>query len=138
MHTFDTSEQFAYIWGLEDKVAKVAQDTNETNSSDRATSLLQVTQTANEICIKKVCYRILGIFYKESKQYVSFYSKTYKKRIKVLQTDDILAETLKIKKIQTHALFIVDTNSTREWKFDFFDVNTTQYKPKEHNETDVM
>ena len=132
---FDTNQTYGYLWGIQDLQQK--SDVNETvERQDTNTSILAVTQEKGKICIAENCYRFLGFYYKAGVPYISFYSKKFKKGLKDFTLKETLDKTLYIKEIKQNRLFIADTNTSREWQFQLFDVNATKYKPKENNETD--
>ena len=132
---FDTNKTYGYLWGIEDLQKK--SDTNQTvDFKDTNTSILTITQENGKICIAENCYRFLGFYYKAGAPFISFYSKNFKKGLKEFTLHQTLDATLYIKEIKHNRLFIADTNSSREWQFQLFDVNATKYKPKENNETD--
>ena len=132
---FTTNQTFGYLWGIQE--AKKKSDVNETVSlKDANTTTLSVTQEKSKICIAGNCYRFLGFYHKAGVPYISFYSKNFKKGLQDFTLHQTLDKTLYIKEIKHNRLFIADTNSSREWQFQLFDVNATKYKPKENNETD--
>ena len=132
---FNTNQAFGYLWGIQE--LKEKSDINKTvNQTDINTTILPVTQEKGKICIADNCYRFLGFYYKEGVPFISFYSKNFKKGLQDFTLQQTLDKTLYIKEIKHNRLFIADTNSSREWQFQLFDVNATKYKPKENNETD--
>lgn len=133
---FDTNQTFGYLWGIKDLKKKI--DTNKTIIlKDINTTILPVTKEKSKICIANNCYRFLGFYYRAGVPYISFYSKKFKKRLKEFSLHQTLFKSIYIKEIKQNKLFLADKNSTREWKFELFDVNATKYKPKENNETDL-
>jgi len=131
---FNMSRNFGYIWGLQNQQVKV--DENETNETAViATKILTVTQNKSSLCVKKDCFRFLGLFYKKNRPYISLYNKSFKHKINDFTIGENIAYTLYIKEIEHNEALLGDTNSSREWKFKLFDVNTTKYKPKDINET---
>ena len=133
---FDTNRTFGYLWGIKD--IKKAKDVNKSKSlhSD-SNATLHVTQENNQICIAENCYRFLGIYYKKDTPFISFYSKVFKKRLKDFKLYDTLDKSIYIQEIKHNQLFLADKNTSKIWKFQLFDVNATQYKPKDINETDI-
>lgn len=131
---FDLNQTFGYLWGIkEPKKESVA--IVKVIHKDMNATILSVTKEKGKICIAKNCYRLLGIYYKAGIPYISFYSKKFKKGLQDFSLHQTLDKTLYIKEIKHNRLFIADTNSSREWQFQLFDVNATKYKPKENNET---
>ena len=128
---FDMNKAFGYLWGIKESADALTQDDSNTTND-----ILQVKKKGGALCIEKECYRLLGIYHKGKVPYVSFYSKKFKNGLQDFTLNERLDKTIYIKGIKHAEVVIADENSSREWKFKFFDVNATKYKPKENNETD--
>ena len=132
--SFDTNKSLGYIWGLKDEVTKkVIVENNETNISK--IGMLQVVKKDSSICVKKDCFRFLGVFTKKDKPYISLYSKNFKHKIDDFSVGNLISYSLYVKSVTHSKVTIEDKNSSREWSFQLFDVNATKYKPKDINET---
>lgn len=132
---FDTNRSFAYMWGMKEKVVKV-KELNNTKVSDTNTTTWKIKKEKNQLCIDANCYRFLGMYHKKGKNYVVFYSKNIpKNHIAAYKAKEMLQEPLYIKEIQRNHFSVAQTNTTKEWQFDIFDVNVTKYKPKDNNES---
>jgi len=128
---FPLKKEFGYIWGLKDK--KKSLKKKKVNKKKK-TNQLQVKQKGSSLCIKKDCYRFLGIFHKEDKAYISLYNKKFKHKIDSFTVGEKLGYTLYIEKIFQNKAVIKDQKSSRRWTFKLFDVDTVKYKPKDINE----
>ena len=131
---FDTNRSFAYIWGIKEKTL---QEQNTIKTLDTNTTKWKIKKEKNKLCINANCYRFLGMYHKQGKNYVVFYAnKIPKNHIAALEAKQMLQKPLYIKEITHNHFTIAQSNTTKEWQFDIFDVNATKYKPKDTNETD--
>lgn len=92
---------------------------------------IEVILKKRTLCIQKECFKLLGIFQESKDNYASFYNAKSKDRVKEYLVGEALYRSIKIKSIVKQSITLFDTNSTREWKMQLFDVNISQYKPKE-------
>ena len=134
--TFDLNGSFGKIWGIKDEVKKLKIVKKEASATKISDVVLLVEKKDKLLCVKKNCYKFLGIYFKKEKPFITFASKNFKHGIKEFTTDENLEHSLYIKNITTSSLSIVDVNTSRGWDFKLFDVNITKYKPKDINETD--
>jgi len=117
---------FNYLWGVKLSKKKEKKEKKE---------VAQIKKVKKKICIGKKCYRFLGLYFKEHQAYVTFYSKEFKKGLKDFRIGEVLVKPLVIKELHKNNLYIENNNTKKVWKFDFFDVNTSKYRPKDINES---
>jgi len=118
------------IWGVSREIIVV--DTNESNLS-KASKITEVIKEKkkNVLCIKKSCYRLLGVHYNKKRAFVTLYNKNLKEKVKDYKIKDNLESNIFVKNITLNHVDFKEINSTREWSFETFDVNQTKYLPKE-------
>ena len=133
---FDTNKSLAYIWGLEEE--EIQQQTRQLDKDNNVTKeSLVIKQNGSSLCVGVDCFRFLGVFTKQNHSYVALYNKNYKHGINNFTIGDIIGYTLFVKNIAHNNVIIKDKNLSKEWKFQLFDVNATQYRPKDINETNL-
>ena len=118
-------------WGIVPK--KVKKVKKEENLTKEVPEVL-VTLTKKTLCIEKECFKLLGIFARGKQHYASFYNKNSKKTVQEFLVGETIHSSIKIKTIMKKSIVFSDINSTREWKINLFDVNSSKYKPKEFKE----
>ena len=124
MKIYDTKRFYGYIWGIKEERKKKIKRSQE----------YIIKKEKNSICIDKSCFTFLAIVQKKSILSALFYSKKFhKNHIKSLTFNEVLSESLYIKKITRNSVTLFDKNSTTQWNFKIFDVNKTKYKPKDKN-----
>jgi hypothetical protein len=131
-HRFLIPEDSGYIWGIKKpkKIEKILKEVTEKKTR-------KIEQDNTKICIDDNCYRFLGIYYKAKTPFIVFYNKNFKKGLRNFHLDEFLFDTVYLKKLEGRKLFLEDNKTKEMWQFKFFDVNATQYKPKDINETDI-
>jgi len=129
---YNTSIDTNPYWGFA-KDSSMFKENNETNQTDSTSMLTKVDKKkdTNVLCITSSCYRLLGIYYNENNASITLYNKDFKNKIKAYTINDTIKESIIISDIKSTEVLFKDINSTREWHFEIFDVNTTKYKPKE-------
>jgi len=132
--TFPMLKDFSYIWGIK-MPKKTIEKKKKANDKKKKKKTLKITKKKNQICVDKNCYRFLGLYYKKDKLYITFYSKKFKKRIKDFSLGEELVKPLYLKEFKENRLYIKDKQNNKTWYFDFFNVNTKKYKPKDINES---
>lgn len=97
--------------------------------------VLNITQKGNTICISKSCYKLVGIFKKEDKYFVTLYCKDKKKRLKDYTSGEVIENNIKIGSISSKEVELVSFTDSKKWYFKIFNVEAQKYKPKkEKNE----
>jgi len=129
---YNTSIDTNPYWGFS-KDKSISNDINETNTTTILTKV-EKKKGSNVLCITSSCYRLLGIYYNDKNASITLYNKDLKNKIKAYTIHDIVQENIIINDITSREVVLKDINSTREWHFEIFDVNTTKYKPKEIQE----
>ncbi len=117
------------LWKIVPKKVKVKPKVEDNKTKE--IQLIEVTLKNKTLCIEKECFRLLGIFQKSKHKYASFYNEKSKERVKEYLVGESLYASIKIKSIVKKRVVFSDTNSTREWNINLFDVNSSKYKPKE-------
>ena len=126
-----TDSSVAYLWGLQKTNKEINKDLLDENKTNGQTKSKEpaITKTKNALCIEKSCYRLLG-FYKQSKDYVSFFNKDMQPHIKTITQGENLNNRIELESINKNTITLSEINTTRKWKFTLFDVNITKYTPK--------
>jgi len=114
-------------WGIVFKKVKKEVKVKELNT----TKLTEVTLKDKTICIEKGCFKLLGIFRGTQGYKVSFYEAKAKEKIKEFSKGEIMKKPIRIKNIRHNEVVLSEINSTREWGLKLFDINSSQYKPKD-------
>jgi len=127
---FKERKKYAYIWGFKEKVKKKNIKKKKAKKK-KVSKQLQVKQKGSSLCVKKDCFRFLGIFYKKDKAYISLYNKHFKHKLQDFTKGEKIAYSLFVKDIAHHKVVIADKKSSRTWTFKLFDVNVKKYKPKD-------
>lgn len=115
-------------WGI---VLKKVKEKVVIKPDDNKTKPVEVTLKEKTLCIEKECLKLLGIFRGTQGYRVSFYGAKAKEKIKEFSKGEVVKEAIKIKEITHNEVLFSEINSTREWYMKLFDVNSSQYKPKE-------
>jgi len=128
---FDTNRSFGYLWGISDNLTLRKKE--KKNSDAELQKLAKVVVRDNKICIDKDCYFVIGLLVKGDEKFTLIYSKNLKNGLESFAKDDIVADRILIREIFDNSVLFYDINTSLEWKFKFFDVNVSKYKPKDYN-----
>jgi len=132
LQVYTLSKWYDYIWfkqGFKETIVKQLKN-------DTKTKKYIYTKDTNVICVNTECFRFLAIVKKGNTEYATFYAESFpKNHIKLFKINSLLYSKLFIKDIKDDMVILSEFNTTQEWKFFFFDVNLTKYKPKDNNET---
>jgi len=125
------SHSVAHLWGLQKTTQKTNKDMLDGNKTNEQTKskVPKITKAKNALCVEKSCYRLLG-FYKQSKDYVSFFNKDMQPHIKTITQGEDLNNLIELKSINKNTITLSEINTTQKWKFTLFDINITKYTPK--------
>jgi len=123
---FSVSDNINSYWGFKTIVHNKSQDINKSISLSK----VSFDKDKKRICIEKSCYRLLAIH--DNK--VTFYNNALKKPLLDCQQGDFLAGIVKIFQILPNQVSLKENNSSKIYIYKIFDVNQTQYKPKENDE----
>ncbi len=135
LKTYDDNRSLNWYWGFtKEKKVKVS-DGNKTVKQLKSGPNIYQPKGENTLCIDNSCYRLVGIHYSKNRAFVTLYNKKLKKRLKDYSVKETLEANISIAAIRSNSVIFADQNKTKSWKFQLFDVNTTQYKPKDTNET---
>ncbi len=126
---YDTNNTSSIYWGF--KKTKTKQEEQNTTKSNQKTFNVTKKKNENLLCIEESCYRLLGIYSKSENSYITLYNKKLKNKINSYKEKETLEKSIIVATINTHDVLFADTNTSRQWKFEIFDVNATAYKPKE-------
>ena len=113
----------------------------EKKTKEAARQRIEFIRKGPTICRgKKPCYHLLGFFSREGRGYASFYAKGRKPPIVSVELNATLPEMpgLYLREAAPGRVVLAETNGTHEWVFGFFDVNASQYRPKEINASDIQ
>lgn len=114
-------------WGIFFKKVKEVPKLKDENK----TKLVDVTLKEKTLCIEKECFRLLGVFSEQGSYQASFYNEKAKEKLKRFSKGEFMLESLYVKKIRDNEVSLAELNTTREWKIKLFDINSSQYKPKD-------
>ena len=126
---YNTSIDTNPYWGFSKDMSMFTED-NETNTTSILTEVSK-KEGSNVLCITSSCYRLLGIYYNDDNVSITLYNKEFKNKIRAYTINSKIKENIIIDNITSTEVFFKDTNSSRAWHFEIFDVNSTKYKPKE-------
>ena len=133
LQTYDDNRSLNHYWGFAKEKKIIVTDSHKTKK-ERNTEL-RIKQEKDTLCIDNTCYRLLGIHYSKKRAFVTLYNKNLKKRLKDYRVKETLEANISIAAIKSNSVIFTNQNKTKSWIFKLFDVNTTQYKPKDTNET---
>jgi len=104
------------------------------NKEMNNTAGVEITIKDRGFCINQECYKILSIMDVNNVSHISLFSLSDKKNI-YLNTNTELVKNIKFK-VKDNVITLIDMNSSKEFKIDYFDVNLSKYKPKENKKND--
>lgn len=125
---YDTTKDTNVYWGYA-KAKKIQKKAKEKKAKEKIKVVYKKDE--NLLCISSSCYRFLGLYYSKNTAHITFYNKDTKEKVKSYIKKEILQDDIFIAAIGTNNVLLKEKNSSREWKFEIFDINTTKYKPKE-------
>jgi hypothetical protein len=97
-----------------------------------------IVRKGMELCdASKHCVTLMGIYEENGRPYIVLYDAGNKRHpVRSFGRGDILPfHGLRIAEIEDKRVRVVERNVSREWIFRFFDVNRSEYRPKDINES---
>jgi len=126
--TSETNTSFNKYWGIHEK--KVVLKSDKSQQKEKQIEIQKI-KNKNILCIEKSCFKLIGIYQKDGKLSVMLYNKDMKDKLNSYTIHNILASKVTIANISSDSVQFTEINSTSRWDFKIFDVNQSQYKPKE-------
>ncbi len=136
LNPIETNCSIRHIWGLKPKAPKSPKNPPKVVKPKETSH--KPTVKKREICLDKICYRLLGLYEKNQQYRAVFYTNNPKyphAKIKEYHQGDLLFDHIYIKEISLSEIVLEDKLSQELWDFQVFYVNPNKYKPKpkDHN-----
>jgi hypothetical protein len=134
----DLNRNYAHAWGIkplpQSKISISGKGKQETIQKRGSV----IVRKGMELCdITKHCVNLLGIYQENGRRYVVLYDTANDRHpVNSLEKGDSLPlPGLHISEIADTGVRVVERNTSREWIFRLFDVNRSEYRPKDTNES---
>ena len=114
-------------WGIVFKKVKEVPKLKD----EKKTKLVEVTLKEKTLCIEKECFRLLGVFSEQGSYQASFFNEKAKEKLKRFSKGEVMQERIFVKEIRHNEVSLAELDSIRQWNIKLFDINSSQYKPKE-------
>lgn len=119
-HAGDMNRSFYSYWGISAPTPPKEAEENLTKPTHA------IKQEKKSLCIDEKCYRFLAI---KDNQEVIVYAEHFKKKIQRFKENEKIESNLTLKEVRKSRVEVEFLGEN--YTFKFFDVNLTQYKPKE-------